>query len=178
MKTVDRESSGPDNPNLWHDLFQVSCPHRQALKMIDLFLKETNEQRQWRNACPLRQYSLTSALSGVTSPSGLLYQRNRTPHPACGYHRDSKRQACRSNAGSRADLDATQARMDVEARLLGIKKVGQEQSEEGKDSEQPQAADGARTPTTTRAPLRILSFQTETRPLRAVEIAEQVCQEI
>ena len=54
MKTADRKSSGQDNPNLWHDLFQVSCPHRQALKMIDFFLKKTNARPQWRAACPLR----------------------------------------------------------------------------------------------------------------------------
>lgn len=53
-KTDDRKSSGPDNPNLWHDLFRVSCPYSQALKMIDFFLGETNTQPQWRQACPLR----------------------------------------------------------------------------------------------------------------------------
>ena len=54
MKTADRESSGPDNPNLWHELFRVSCPHRQAMKMMDFFLNETNAQPKWREACPLR----------------------------------------------------------------------------------------------------------------------------
>ncbi len=54
LKTADRRSSGPDNPNLWHDLFRVSCLYRQALRMIDFFLSETNEQPQWRQACPLR----------------------------------------------------------------------------------------------------------------------------
>ena len=53
-KAADRKSSGPDNPNLWHDLFRVSCPHSQALKIIDFFLRETNTQPQWRQACPLR----------------------------------------------------------------------------------------------------------------------------
>lgn len=53
-KTDDRKSSGPDKPNLWHDLFRISCPHSQALKMIDFFLRETNSQPQWREACPLR----------------------------------------------------------------------------------------------------------------------------
>ena len=54
MKTADRESSGPDNPNLWHDLFRVSYPHRQALKMVDFFLSEMNYHPQWRQTCPLR----------------------------------------------------------------------------------------------------------------------------
>ena len=54
MKTADRESSGPDNPNLWHELFRVSCPHRQAIKMIDFFLKETNAQPKWRESYPLQ----------------------------------------------------------------------------------------------------------------------------
>ena len=54
MKTADRESSGPNNPNLWHDLFRVSYPHRQALKMIDFFPSEMNYHPQWRQTCPLR----------------------------------------------------------------------------------------------------------------------------
>lgn len=54
MKTDDREFSGPDNPNIWHDLFRISNPPRQALKMIDFFLKETNAQPKWREACPLQ----------------------------------------------------------------------------------------------------------------------------
>ncbi len=54
MKTADRESSGPANPNLWHELFKVSCPHRQAMNMIDFFLKETKTQPKWREACPLQ----------------------------------------------------------------------------------------------------------------------------
>ena len=54
MKTADRESSGPENPNLWHELFRISCPHRQAIKVIDFFLKETNDHPKWREACPLQ----------------------------------------------------------------------------------------------------------------------------
>ena len=54
MKAADREPSGPDNPNLWHELFRVSCPHRQAMKVIDFFLKETNTRPKWREACSLQ----------------------------------------------------------------------------------------------------------------------------
>ncbi len=47
MKNEDRRSSGPEIPTLWHKLFKINAPHKQAKVVVDYFVKKTEAQPRW-----------------------------------------------------------------------------------------------------------------------------------
>jgi len=52
MKNVDRRSSGPDIPTLWHELFKVKSPVFQAKDIIDYFVKAMDDCPRWHSEYP------------------------------------------------------------------------------------------------------------------------------
>lgn len=52
MKSADRTVSTPDNPNIWHEIFSIECPHQTALQMMDFFFDQTGTRPRWRENGP------------------------------------------------------------------------------------------------------------------------------
>lgn len=52
MKKDDRRSSGPDTPTLWHELFRVEPPFRQAKDICDFFVRRLNVAPRWVDEYP------------------------------------------------------------------------------------------------------------------------------
>ena len=47
MKSEDRRSSGPDVPTLWHDVFKIEPPHKQAIELIEFFVGSGGRRPRW-----------------------------------------------------------------------------------------------------------------------------------
>ena len=54
MSSADRRSSTPDNPNLWHEIFSIECPHQTALQIMDFFFEKTCSRPRWRENGPFK----------------------------------------------------------------------------------------------------------------------------
>ena len=54
MSSTDRRSSKPDDPNLWHEIFSISCPHQTALQVMDFFFDKTKCWPEWRKNGPFK----------------------------------------------------------------------------------------------------------------------------
>ena len=52
MKSVDRMESTPDNPNIWHKIFSIDCPHQTVLQIMDFFFDQTGSRPRWRENGP------------------------------------------------------------------------------------------------------------------------------
>lgn len=52
MKNADRMESTPDNPNIWHKIFSIECPHQTALQIMDFFFDQTGSRPRWRENGP------------------------------------------------------------------------------------------------------------------------------
>lgn len=53
MKKEDRRSSGPEIPTLWHALFKLDAPFRQAKSVCDFFIKNAqNDAPRWHREYP------------------------------------------------------------------------------------------------------------------------------
>ena len=52
MKSADRMESTPDNPNIWHEIFSIECPHQTALQIMDFFFDQTGSPPRWRENGP------------------------------------------------------------------------------------------------------------------------------
>jgi len=52
MKKEDRKSSGPDQPTLWHDIFKLEPPYRQAKTLIDYYIKAIENKPRWYGEYP------------------------------------------------------------------------------------------------------------------------------
>lgn len=54
MSGTDRRSSKPNEPNLWHEIFSVECPHQTALRIMDFFFDKTKSRPEWRKNGPFK----------------------------------------------------------------------------------------------------------------------------
>ena len=54
MSSTDRRSSKPNEPNLWHEIFSIECPHQTALRIMDFFFNKTCTQPSWRENGPFK----------------------------------------------------------------------------------------------------------------------------
>jgi hypothetical protein len=54
MKKLDRRSSGPEIPTLWHDMFKIMPPHKQAKEIIDFLVTEIGHEPRWHSEYPSR----------------------------------------------------------------------------------------------------------------------------
>lgn len=52
MSSADRVSSKLDNPNLWHKIFSIDCPHQTALQIMDFFFDKSRCRPSWRENGP------------------------------------------------------------------------------------------------------------------------------
>lgn len=49
MKKLDRRSSGPEIPTLWHEIFKIMAPHQQAKEIIDFLVAEIGQEPRWHS---------------------------------------------------------------------------------------------------------------------------------
>jgi hypothetical protein len=54
MKKLDRRSSGPEIPTLWHDIFKIRAPHKHAKEVMDFFVSEIGKSPRWHSEYPDR----------------------------------------------------------------------------------------------------------------------------
>lgn len=52
MQSADRMKSTPDNPNIWHEIFSIECPHQTVLQIMDFFFDQTGSRPRWRENGP------------------------------------------------------------------------------------------------------------------------------